>query len=461
MMMMDQDMQALILSYMYTPSAQPLPFGKDIRPNIPLSCPTGNCTWPAYDTLGVCSACEDISELLTYDCKYGSLTWISNGTNGASYYTPSGRYNGTMCGWFVNGTSTDPDVEPVFMTGHRKATGNLTNEESLVTRVLPLVDAMTRKPLYGTGSYRFKNVQNALTDFFVVSAANSTNSTYTKAKPVAQECMLAWCVKTLKSAYIQANYSEEVTHTFLNTTPSEYPWKSTFMDNGWGWGYVINYTRAIHLDYNGTQYGASKPAHSRVTYAFDDYFPSMHLRSNESNADILRYTVQRGDGPPWLRTLQYNPFLAPNNVTLFMERMAIGMTDKMRTSNQHEWVDGNAYNVESYVLVRWGWLTLPLGLLLLTLFFLVGTVVRSSVVKDDVGVWKTSAVATLLYGLPDDMQKKIAALAPEDGSRTPRMKARSLEISMLPTKKGWRASGDMLGPFTPKFKPTQPPPGWI
>jgi hypothetical protein len=460
MMQMEQDMQAAALKYLYEPSAQPLPFGKDVRPSIPLSCPTGNCTWPPYETLGVCSRCEDISDLLTYDCIDGPLDWIINVTS----TTPVGESNyanGMMCGWFINGTNNDSKSKPILMSGYRKATNELPFEESLITRVLPLVTADGRIPLYGSGSYHFKDVQNALVDFFVVSAANSPNSTYSKEPPVAQECLLAWCVKTLKSTYIEAKYNEQVTHTFLNTTPSEFPWKSRPMNTSFGYGAFYVYGRDIHVDYNGTQYGASMRANVRTTYLFDDYFPSVYLRSNKSKDAYLQYKMQYMEqGAPFQRNISYNPFLAPNNVTRHMERMAKGITDVLRSSDQHTWVEGDAYSVESYVHVRWGWLSLPLCLLVLTFFFLVGTVVKSSLVKDDVGVWKTSAVATLIYGLPDDMQKKITNLAPDDATRTPRAKAKELEIKMLP-KKGWRSSGSLLSPFTPKFKQDHPPPGWI
>ena len=31
--------------------------------SVEISCPTGNCTWPSYTSLGVCSACQNISAL--------------------------------------------------------------------------------------------------------------------------------------------------------------------------------------------------------------------------------------------------------------------------------------------------------------------------------------------------------------------------------------------------------------
>jgi len=457
----EQGLQAVAQKYLYEDAAQPLPFGKDVRPDIPLSCPTSNCTWPEYETLGVCSACEDISNLLTYECITGPLDWIANVTiinnTDTLDYT-----NGTMCGWFINSTSIDPAIKPVFMSGYRKANPSLPYDEALLTRIVPLVSPNTRTPLYGTGSYHFKDVRNSIIDFFVASTTDAPHSAYGRERPIAHECVLAWCVKTLKSSYFEANYTEEVTKTITNTTPAEYPWKSVYTVTPMGPGYIQQYSRDILVDYNGTQYGASSAANVRTTAIFDDYFPSVYVQSNESDVAYLRYQMQFTDGsPPFLRNISYNPFLAPNNVSEHMGRLAKALTDTMRTSGQHVWLDGQVFSVETFVQVRWAWLSLPVGLLVFTLLFLVGTVIKSSLAKEHMGVWKTSAIATLLYGLPDEMQKKITAPALDDATRTPRAKTKELRVRMQP-KTGWRVSGNMFSPFiTPKVKQGQPPPGWI
>ena len=37
--------------------------------DVNIECQTGNCTWPAYDTLGICSTCIDTSEQTSVSCK--------------------------------------------------------------------------------------------------------------------------------------------------------------------------------------------------------------------------------------------------------------------------------------------------------------------------------------------------------------------------------------------------------
>ena len=59
---------------------------------IPLVCPTSKCEWPDYQTLGVCSACEDVSYLLQYDCLAMRMDWIRNSTGPGTESTyPNGE----------------------------------------------------------------------------------------------------------------------------------------------------------------------------------------------------------------------------------------------------------------------------------------------------------------------------------------------------------------------------------
>jgi hypothetical protein len=57
--------------------------------------------------------------------------------------------------------------------------------------------------------------------------------------------------------------------------------------------------------------------------------------------------------------------------------------------------------------------------------------------QDHIGVYKTSAIATLLYGLPDAMQKRMT-LSNAEG--TLRANAKETRVKWVPMA-GWRFSG--------------------
>lgn len=44
-----------------------------LRLSDPISCPTGNCTWPIFSTLGICSSCANVTDE-TFTC------WLLNAT---------------------------------------------------------------------------------------------------------------------------------------------------------------------------------------------------------------------------------------------------------------------------------------------------------------------------------------------------------------------------------------------
>lgn len=450
--LVDQDMQTVLLNYLYGNGTKELPAIADTRLAIPLSCPTSNCTWPEYDSLAICSACEDISELLTYRRESGALDWIAN----TSLADPEKIANGTMYGWFLNATESDMRSKPILMSGYRESTPQFPNKEALITRVLPLVTNPMRERLYGDGSYHFKSIQNPLLDFFVVSAANGVESVYRHERPVAHECMLSWCVQTMKSSYFEAVYREQVTNITMNTTATDSPWTAKSVTTPFGNGTDIRFLPDIYIERNGNVFGASNLAAARTTFAYDDYFPSTYTQGNDSDIAWLRYKAARTNNIPFLRNISYNPFLAPNNVTNHMEKLAKALTNMMRSTNENEWVYGDVFSEVIFVHVRWAWLTLPLVLLVFTFFFLAGTVIKSYLAKEDVGAWKTSAIATLIYGLPDDMQKAIVAQAPDDFPRTPRAQARKMKVNMLP-KTGWKMCDNQPTPHSTTAQQSRSP----
>jgi hypothetical protein len=150
--------------------------------------------------------------------------------------------------------------------------------------------------------------------------------------------------------------------------------------------------------------------------------------------------------------------MAPNNLTRHVEKLAVAMTNRIRSSESGEMLQGEAFYGEQYILVQWEWLIFPFLLLVLCLVFLVSTIIKTS--KDtSTGIWKTSAMPTLIYGLPKDAQSK---LSPSSTWNNSDKSSRKVRIKLLPDR-GWRVSGvDHLdtSPQLPSLA-VQAPRGWI
>ncbi|KAF2261019.1 hypothetical protein CC78DRAFT_608859 [Lojkania enalia] len=453
----DPVIQRVAEQFFFENGTRPVLFGNGTRPDFPLYCPTSNCTWPIYQTLGICSACEEVPQLLKFACLNTSMDWSSNFSElGASKDYPVGP----MCGYFLN--STDEIEVPMLMSGYKLNPVNFSAEDVLLMRTQPLVTYPERKPIFG-GSINFRHLRNPIVDFLIVGASNGAEGVYRNETPTAHECVLSWCVKTIKSSYYWSNYSEEVISTFLNKTMGPYPWLTSYIEspniNGTRTVYLQNITLDDPFDGNETmRYGVGNTTALETIVVFDDILPAYAAARNASSIPMLVSQINpNANYAPLTRNFGYNPWIAPNNVTRHVENLATALTNVIRSSSSNQTVTGNAYDRETYVSVRWAWLSLPLTLLFMSFIFLIATVMKSSREKGEVGIWKTSAVATLLYGLPDDVQRKINA---STFMGTPRTKAKFLRVKLLP-KKGWRTSGNMISPLTPEFRQYKPAPGWI
>lgn len=264
---------------------------------------------------------------------------------------------------------------------------------------------------------------------------------------------------TMQSEVDQGTYSENVTARRFNRTLGIDPWKvSVALDDGQPVGYVFDYQENVTLiGESGHEYTLSNETHSNILTIFDDIFPSTYTVTNSTdmNDAIMRIMQYKTSGARF-RIPTYNPFLY-NNITTHFNRLATDFTNIVRSSkSSNEMVQGPAFDMVSVVEVRWQWLSLPLSLLGFTLIFMIATILRSSL-QQDVGVWKTSAIATLLYGLPDDVRQKVTTVKDQG---TPRANAKRTKIKWLPGT-GWRLSStSIFSPSSLRPRHTPPQPEW-
>ena len=107
-------------------------------------------------------------------------------------------------------------------------------------------------------------------------------------------------------------------------------------------------------------------------------------------------------------------------------------TYRLRSGLSSEYVNGTAYSPTSYVHVDWYWLVLPTALILLSLPFLVATMVQSS--RANTKPWKTSTLATL-QGLGDELRRELGTL---DSEARMAKRAETRSVRLEENKDGWR-----------------------
>ena len=96
-------------------------------------------------------------------------------------------------------------------------------------------------------------------------------------------------------------------------------------------------------------------------------------------------------------------------------------------------VIGTACRTETYVSVRWQWLSFPFILLVLTLVFLVTTILKNT--KSEILPWKSSTTALLLHELTAEHHEKHADCERQDEMDTV---AKDLKIKLQKTNDEWQ-----------------------
>jgi hypothetical protein len=451
----DPDIMIVADAFFTSNGTQPVLLGNGTRPEIPVSCPTSNCTWPAFDTLGMCSECMEVSQLVTYDCLYTLVDWTSGLDASVSSYP-----NATVCGYFLNATSS----VPVLMSGYILGSDGRPEGEALLMRTVPLITNPSRDALWG-GSINFKDVRNPIIDALISSTVD-LSQVRADVAPTVHECVVTWCVKTVESAsYWEGTYSENITKTFVNRTGTGSAWSTFAYDDGTTeFMYSENVTLSpppTGSNSSNLSWGLSDTSMINTVVVFDRMFPAFTTAVNDSMSPLLRWRLGH---PTQVRTkiLDTNPWLAPNNITEHFDRLTTALSNVVRSDiASSASIAGSAFVTETYVAVRWAWLSFPLIMLGMSVIFLLATMIKTSKEADvGIGTWKTSAMPALMYSLPLDAQQSLTTSAARSISESGVKK--KVKIRLMP-KQGWRVSGQMCA--SPKLisrgSSARPPPGWL
>jgi hypothetical protein len=338
MSMHDSSMYPAIRPFLYNNGTRPIAFGNGTRPDIPLSCPTSTCTWPAYETLGVCSACEDASELLEFKCLYTKIDWTSTYIGRIN---PRDTPNGTVCGYFYENSERGPFLMSGYIVNGTNQSQS--HGETLLARTFPFTETVTKLPISG-GSLKFKHVRNSILDVLIVSSASS-DDVYSHKIPVAQECVLSWCVKTLESTYESGHYSEVIKSTYQNNTIGEFPFESyelPIIDGVVSWWNIFNQNITIERQVAAPNaspevifddvYTMSNLTASNIMLIFEQIFPSYYTENGPGNLTLR--LKDNYDGARF-RKMDFFAWQAPNNVTQHLERLAVSMTNMMKVNARY------------------------------------------------------------------------------------------------------------------------------
>lgn len=315
-----------------------------------IHCPSGNCTFPHYTTLSLCWRCANITEEVL--C-------------GNAYLDPQSCPGSGRTRLPDDSVSLDPTTGVVNITADDQYPkySDTTGIGPMVARFVGL--GYWNKPAYAT------------------------------------ECALWWCVATYKSVTENYYATETAVDFFTNSTPAktEYGQDSNieFHPEGCHQNGTLKSSchykvdalsqRALqnYLIYGSTSTNTSGFLKGSVVIPSANNATSWYVKGLAANAIISPCTAQ-GFGP--CNEAFYDEF------EWSFYTMAQYMADNIREASGN-YSYGTETRFESSFHVRWGWLAYPVAIVLVTLIFLVVTIVKSRYAMP----WKSSVTALLLHGL--------------------------------------------------------------
>jgi len=394
--------------FMLSSLIYPYWLGQGMDPGVVVDCPTGNCTFDPFWTLGIDFQCVEMpSNILEFGCKNTSAEWLST----LAYGGPGENPNVTSCGYYLN----VPEDMPQLMAGYEIEKSGAVGEV-LATRFFALSDIFTNQQWFN-GSINFQEIKNPQVDFILVSTPGGFEGAVKNNTPVVNECEVHWVVNKINSTVVNGDLTEVRTESLQFPTNLTNPWDPQDSDV-----YLSNFTLTLPDPHSFTGPDSSFGLHNESARAVWQFWtaiaPSTFLRPAANNpvksGPVLKYQWL----DPAIRLLEVTdpslPWDAPNNVTDQMAQAVMTANSVIRRNilsmrKQHDVAVGTTWQRLVLVHIRWEWITLPVALLVFSLFFLSSTMWKSSKDKQQIGIWKTSALAILFNGLGEDVQTFVGA----------------------------------------------------
>ena len=291
--------------------------GNDADRNIQHKCPTGNCTWPEFSSLAVCSKCENITSLVKKACNSSGCHLLSL-PNGPTLSGLGGQINATV-----------------------------TNISSSLNQIQASV-------------FKFSTL--------VSKRIEDPNNAY------AVECAMYYCVQTYTASVEDSVISQRALKSWRNDSARLNQYSDLIYNVS-----AFDPNARANLTIFKVSYLAAKALNSFMSETFTGS-GGINNTGSAFSSDVIQAL--------------YNT----DNLTARLDNLAVSMSNNIRQQNDSvaSPSHGTAWKGETYVHVRWAWLSFPITVAGLALAFLVGTIIETA--SREILVWKSSNLALLFHG---------------------------------------------------------------
>ena len=359
-------------------------------------CPTGNCTWPIFTSLGFCSDCQDFTEAMQNSSTYEDKLVDKHGRWIGIIRTYTYRFPNLNGKALIVASSRSSLITP----GQRSFSVDFPYDYEETSSGLGTdVPYFLIVPLSWDDALPLN-----LTDDTSISTSAATMAfihTSAQAKDVgrilqADVCGLSLCVQKRNVSVSSNRLSSRVVETVQGRWNSGDPASQKGYGTGWwpGWifeGDDINMTYPANWSTNNPQ--VWEPISVRgMQNAIHLFF----------SGNITWRVTDESYGRP-SSNIMY-AFNASTNIPATMHNVATAMTNYIRDRSDVT-VSGKVGVSETYIQVNWAWITLPAFLILAGTAFLIITMVETKV--RGTRVWRTDELALLFYRIAEMGQQEV------------------------------------------------------
>ncbi|KAK7536607.1 hypothetical protein IWX49DRAFT_593740 [Phyllosticta citricarpa] len=304
-----------------------------------LQCPTGNCTWDPFVTLGVCSSCLDVTAECDQTCSSNSK---SDSVSFCSYTTRNDITLGLEIE--ADGQVRYTQLNSTVRHGFAMEDGGIAQSIILRTPLMEGEDIPTPEDVE------------------------------------IQQCTFSWC---LRAYPVQS--MENAVATPVSSVNSR-----------------LRFAETDSSDYHSIVTGAGKQFLTVMSDNGDVYQINYSNQESISNLLGHLLTIEMsfvvGTGATSDQSFGLDRTLyKSSNLSALFQNVADEMTARLRRSDNVTQVSGEATRTETYICVDWLWFILPVALALGTFLLLQLSMVSTKRTKNF--LWKSSLMPLLFHGI--------------------------------------------------------------
>lgn len=351
---------------------------------VELKCPSGNCTWDPFESLAVCSICNDVATHLTVEKTSGFslIADIGSGdnvptTDSVTKYVPASDLVTKFKlpnGLFIDNKPNTDEIETAWMTSF--GTGNRDETVSL------------------------RDIDTMIWGMLFLRPHDNDSTNWADVDIEAIECGLYYCVNRY-TATVENTGISEFEEPVANASRSADSWKP---DTDVAALESLGFLDSLNFDpifpgilrsdlMLGDNFNISQSAVDSISSFFQQTF----LRSTDTNrSNPLSYISGYSHSATNFEPAAMQPFISIPDLRVPFASLARSMTNSLRANSDDPPQTGRIRVLQAYYVIVWPWIALHAVVVITGTAFMLVTIREAR--KHRVPMWTSSALAIISEG---------------------------------------------------------------